>query len=92
MKLCRGMCKFMIHRWIKEFDKRSNGFLGMHAPTGCGTAAGSKDSEHKNDYNSFLLDSIAMEFYGDMCRYMKDILATGFIKLINGRMRNAKII
>jgi hypothetical protein len=36
----RGICEFMIHKWVKGFDKWSDGFWGMHTPTGGTTAAG----------------------------------------------------
>jgi len=37
---CRGMFKFMIHRWVKGFDNQSSGFLGTHSPIGSSAAAG----------------------------------------------------
>jgi len=58
--------------------------VANHWERSCQSAAvwlrGSRDSEHKKDDNSFGLDSIATEFYRGICRYMKDIIAKGFIK------------
>jgi hypothetical protein len=36
----RGICEFMIHKWVKGFDKRSSGFSGTYSPIGCSAAAG----------------------------------------------------
>jgi hypothetical protein len=45
--ICRGMCRFMIHRWVKGFDKRSSGFLGTHTTTGCSAATGQNGQRAK---------------------------------------------
>jgi hypothetical protein len=83
----------MKHAVVERHDQWSNGTMGIHMPTGRNAAAGRQGHiMHKNIYNSFVLGSMAMEFYGDICSYMKDILSKGFIKWINGLMGNAKTI
>ena len=64
---CKDMCKFMIHRWVKGFDKWSNGFSGTRVPTGCSAAAGQQGQRAQKNDISFILDPMAMKFLRGVC-------------------------
>jgi len=85
---CKDLCKFMIHRWVKGFDKWSNGFSGTHVQTGCSAAAGQQGQRaHKNDI-SFILDPMAMKFLRGVCKYINYVLAKGYTTGFKGSTGN----
>jgi hypothetical protein len=66
--------------WVKGFDKRSSGFSGTHAPTGCSAAVGQQEhraQENKKNDISFILNPMATEFLRDVCKHMKHIVVEG---------------
>jgi hypothetical protein len=54
---CGGVCKFIIHTWVKGFVKRGNGFSGTHAPTGCTAAAGQQGQRAQEKWYILYLES-----------------------------------
>ena len=52
----------------------------------------SRDSEHKKNDISFILDPMAMKLLSGVCMYINYVLAKGFIIDFAGSMRNAVVI
>ena len=63
MKLCRDVCKYMIHIVVVGLDHRSSESMGTRMPTGISASAGQQGQRAQKGDNSFGLDSIATEFY-----------------------------
>ena len=49
---------------------------------------GSRDSKHKNDDISFILDPMATKFLRGVCKYINDVLLKGFIISLAGSTGN----
>jgi len=49
---------------------------------------GSRGRKHENDCISFVLGSLAMNFWSGMCKYIRDTLVKGIIITFNGSTRN----
>ena len=86
---CKEMCSYVIHIVVEGHDRWSGQSSGTCMPTAAALLRGSRDSEHKKDDISFILDSIAMKFRRGVCKYINDVIVKGFIIDLVGSTGNA---